>query len=154
MLNWEGLLSPDVTRHDGRMAGAGEGGQDVAGGVILIVAAHTAEVVVGLEDGSGVGEIQLEQEHAEGQGVCQAARQQHPAPGTARHVLVYQQQVVAEVEVGLPGVALVQAGTAYMKDLGIGDRTATEAGTPDAGAEVYLLHVGEKLRIKAAELQV
>ncbi len=150
----EALAAVEVVVDDDVAVALGELAQEVAGGVLGVVAPHLAVVDVGLDDGLGITAMQFGKGHEDGQGVVQAPDEEHALALAGRQVLVEQQQVVAEVEVGLAGVALRQAGSAQVVDARLRHEADVAAQQVDAPTQVNLLHVGEEVLVESARLQV
>ncbi len=122
--------------------------------MILICLAHFPEVIVGLDNGVGIGKVALQKKHEECQRVGQAPHEQHPLTFLFRQILVKKQKVVAEIEISFPWIPLVEGCASYMIHFRIAKSADPEPCGGHPAAQVNLLHVGEKERVEAAELQV
>ena len=99
---------------------------------------------MGAQDGVGVGEIHCEHEFHPSYGVEQTAAQQGGAQVAQGEVLVEQQQVVAEVQIGFTRVGGGEAPSAEMVDPALRHGHNLVAVKEYAPAKVNLLHVGEE----------
>ena len=98
----------------------------VGGLTAYIVLAHGAEVAMRLKHCLGIGEIELRHKHREGERVVKPPDEQLAAPLPQWQVLVEQQQVVAEIEIGLAGIAGRQTAATEVIDHAIGHKTDVE----------------------------
>ena len=107
-----------------------------------------------LEDGFGIGKVKFRQKHEESESVGQTAEEQLPLPHLRWKILMEQKKIVAEVEIGLLRISLIERSAPYVENLRVRDSTDPEPGGMYAAAEVDLLHMGKKILVEASKLQV
>ena len=139
------VLAEDISARFGALR------ENVAVRVGGIVPAHAGEIAVGPEYGRGVGEIEGRQGFRPGYGVQEPSPEEGFAACAVREVLVHHQEVVAEIEVCLPGIAHRQGASSEVPDAGGGNYGDAESCQVYAPAEVDFLHMGEEVRVKATE---
>ena len=98
--------------------------------------------------------MELCQRHAKSQRVHQATYKQQFLALTVGQILVKQQQVVAEVEVGLPGVAIGKAAATQVIDMARRQHQQVFTGQTNAPAQVYLLHMGKEILVQSADVLI
>ena len=84
----------------------GQLSQQVDRGLGSVAGAQAAEVAVGTDNRPSIAEVEFGYCHAKGKRIHHAPDKQQPLALATGQVLVQQQQVVAEVEISLAGVAL------------------------------------------------
>lgn len=125
-----------------------QAGQLVLGGVVR--AAPAAEVPVGQVNGFHIPGLARHQAFYPGQDVQEEALQENDITVCRVQVLVQHDQVVPEIEVQFPGIALGQAASAHVVHQGVRAVGNAVAGPLQAPAKVHLLHMGKKMGIKPA----
>lgn len=86
--------------------GSGKRVQTVGGGMLCIVAAHTSEIIVCAYHGAGIFPLSFCNKHQEGESVGQTSQQQYLPPAPAWQILVEQQQIISEIQVGFLRIPL------------------------------------------------
>ena len=128
--------------------------QEVDCGLRGVLGPFLAEFTMGTDNRPRVTEMEFSKSHAEGQRIHQAAHQQQALALVVRQVLVQQQQVVAEVEKGLPGVTISQAAATQMKDVAGRQHHQVIARQANAPTQVNLLHVGKEILVQATNILI
>ena len=94
--------------------------------------------------------MELQQEEYRGNLVEEEAEGKRSGNTIVREVFQQEEEVIAEVEVGLERIILGEGAAADMQHGGLGAHLDFEAGVLDTPAEVDLLHVGEEIPVEAA----
>ena len=128
--------------------------QEVDRGLSGVVRPHLPEIAVGTDDSPCVSKVELGQRHAKGHRIHQPAHEQQPLPFLTRQVLVQQQEVVAEVQIGFARVAIGQATAAQVVHMTRRHHGQVIARKADAPAQVNLLHVGKEVLVQPAHVLI
>ena len=133
---------------------AGIGSDQVLVGMACIEAPHPAEVAMCPDYCRGTLEVAAGNHLRPCQRVEEPAAKQKPATDAVGQILVHHQQIVAEVQIHLPGISGLKTSSTQMAHRCRRHHGNTESCQPDAPAEVNFLHMGEKLRIQASESHI
>lgn len=81
--------------------------QHIFSRMLSVASLHLAEIIVRLENGLGIGEVELRDEHKEGERVGKAAQEKDFPSLLFREIFVKEKQIIAEIEIGLLGISLI-----------------------------------------------
>ena len=109
---------------------------------------------MGADNRPGILEVELGERHAKSERIHQAPCEQQTLALAGGQILVQQQEVVAEVQIGLAGVALGQATASQVVDTAGGQHHQVITRQADAPTEVDFLHVGEKVLVQPAHVLI
>ena len=109
---------------------------------------------MGSDNGPRIAKVEFGNGHTKGQRVHQPPCEQQAFSVTMGQVFVQQEQVVAEVEVGLAGIALRQAAATQVIDMARRHHQQFISCQTDAPAQVNLLHVGKKVLIQSTHVPI